>query len=93
MTLGLPNAKPLTRRAFYSAATGKGLKKKITLILMVQNQSICKQVDFNIIAKFGDSHSWLEHMRYEITVRIVVFQRIAQVFSVLIYGTTNTDDI
>lgn len=28
MTLGLPNAKPLTRRAFYSAATGKGLKKK-----------------------------------------------------------------
>lgn len=60
---------------------------------MVQNQSICKKVDLNIIAIFGESHSWLKHMRYEITMRIVEFQRLAQVFSVLTCGTTNTDDI
>lgn len=60
---------------------------------MVQNQNICKKVDLNINAKFGDFHSWLKHMRHEITVRTVGFQRLAKVFSVLTYDTTNTDDI
>lgn len=61
---------------------------------MLQDQSICKQVDLNIIAIFEDSHSSLKYVRYEITVRIVVFQRLApQVFSILKYGTTNPDNI
>lgn len=58
---------------------------------MVQIQ--CKKVDLNSTAKSGDSCSWLKYTRYRITVRIVGFQRIAQVLSVLTYGTTNTDDI
>lgn len=61
---------------------------------MVQDQRVCKQVDLNIIAKFEDSHSSLKHVRYKITVRIAVFQRLApQVFCILKYGTTNPDDI
>lgn len=68
-TLGPPNAKLLTRQAFYFV------------------------VDLNIIAIFGDSHSWLKHTRDEITLRTALFQRISQVLSVLTYGMINTDDI